>query len=296
MDGNFRFQAKKAFLTYSRCPLPKEVWFEEFKRLFPDNELRYYAVAQETHKDGGLHLHALIEFENKVTSRLASVFDVYGYHPNVKTIKNAAGWTNRLTYMQKEDAHMLTNIEKTVSKRDQIMLDLIEQGTLTPQFVRQNPSIMYQNFQNIRNWLNFVNPGHIPIRILPKKRHVWLTGPSNSGKSYRLNLVMQLYLSPAEIPSNNDYSGIDHKTDFLYYDEFKGQLTVQQLNKLCDGRCHLNTKGGSTMVGYPTIWIVSNYDIRSCYPGISDDLYLTLTNRFDQYVAPIFPKFPSHEL
>ncbi len=32
---------------------------------------------------------------------------------------------------------------------------------------------------------------------------------------------------------------------YLYIDEFKGQLSVQQLNAICDGNYKVNTKGGS---------------------------------------------------
>ena len=56
-------------------------------------------------------------------------------------------------------------------------------------------------------------------------------------------------------------------------DEFKGQLTVQELNQICDGGAKMNTKGGSTVL-HPvcTVWICSNYSIERCYSKVEKDV------------------------
>ena len=100
---------------------------------------------------------------------------------------------------------------------------------------------------------------------------------------------------PEEIPDNNDHRNFSDQTDCAYADEYRGQFTVQYLNKLCDGGTQLNTKGSSTRIAYPVVVIVSNYSIREVYPKISDKIYETLTNRFIEYDSsfnlPAFPKF-----
>ena len=40
-------------------------------------------VGREHHRDGGVHLHAFVDFGRKFRSRSATVFDVAGFHPNI---------------------------------------------------------------------------------------------------------------------------------------------------------------------------------------------------------------------
>ena len=46
------------------------------------------------------------------------------------------------------------------------------------------------------------------------------------------------------------------------YNEFKGQLSIQMLNSLCDGNYKVNTKGGSACIGWDIqVIIYSNYSM-----------------------------------
>jgi len=67
-------------------------------------------------------------------------------------------------------------------------------------------------------------------------------------------------LNPAPLPYNNDYSDFDSNTDLAFADEFKGQIIIQQLNLLCDGYCHFNTKGGSTQISKKFDFLLSNLE------------------------------------
>ena len=49
---------------------------------------------------------------------------------------------------------------------------------------------------------------------------------------------------------------------FLYMFEFKGQLSIQMLNSLCDGNYKVYTKGGSACIGWDIqVIICSNYSM-----------------------------------
>ena len=61
------------------------------------------------------------------------------------------------------------------------------------------------------------------------------------------------------MPTNNDWNGYAGE-DNLYIDEYKGQLTVQELNRVCDGGAKVNTKGGTAMLSWtPTVYVLSNH-------------------------------------
>lgn len=53
---------------------------------------------------------------------------------------------------------------------------------------------------------------------LEKKRHYWISGPPNCGKTTWKNTQL---VRPFEIPKNNDWSGYNGE-DELWIDEFKG--------------------------------------------------------------------------
>ena len=53
---------------------------------------------------------------------------------------------------------------------------------------------------------------------LPKKRHFWICGPPNTGKTTWKNNNLK---DPFEMPKNNDWNGYNGETE-LWTDEFKG--------------------------------------------------------------------------
>lgn len=75
----FRFQARYALLTYPQCG-----------HLDPFAVVNHLAglgaeciIGRENHADGGIHLHAFIDFGRKYRTRDQRAFDVEGCHPNV---------------------------------------------------------------------------------------------------------------------------------------------------------------------------------------------------------------------
>ena len=61
--GSYRLNASQIFLTYAQCDIEPVVMLEFLKRLVKIEE---YIIAQEKHKDGGLHLHCYLKLEKKV--------------------------------------------------------------------------------------------------------------------------------------------------------------------------------------------------------------------------------------
>lgn len=289
---SFRFNAKTVFLTYAQCALPKEEVLERVAERFP---IQDYIVAREKHQDGGLHLHCYFRFVKKVDSRDPRVFDVLDCHPNIKPLTKVEAIKNAQKY-SKKDGDFITNIEETLGKRALLFKELLEEGDLTPSFIRRNPEIMQFNANNLRTFLGIARPRNEVPEALVKKRHIWFHGPSNTGKSTWLRAWRQLSCA-MEYPDNEDWSMMPRDVESVYKDEYRGSLTVQKLNRICDGDCMVNTKGGSGWLPQITVVICSNYSIRECYAGVSDQILETLFNRFVEYSSiNSRPKLPFYNL
>lgn len=294
MASHFRFSAKKAFLTYAHCPHAPE----EFLHLFTDKIPVYrYIIATEKHADGSDHIHAYLEFESKVDTRSPQVFDIGIYHPNIKTISGSRAIENVKAYAQK-GGNFITNFPEKISKLASLAKTVIQDG-LNAKTLKENPELLFKNFASIQSWMSLLpkRPSH--YQSLPKKRHLWVSGPSNSGKSTFLNAFKECFEHAVEIPINSDWRYVREDTDLFWADEFKGHLTITDLNRLCDGNKHFNTKGGSVILPMGWVIIVSNYTFEEVYASAIEkdrEILNMFYNRFTCYIAPSFPKFPTREL
>jgi len=104
-----RLRARAFFLTYSQTKLDKADVYQYLAGGRPKRLI----VALETHEDGGLHIHATVEYgmRKDVTP---FHFDFRGEHPNVQAANSAGGpdaydrWLlNHWNYCKKEDAMFL---------------------------------------------------------------------------------------------------------------------------------------------------------------------------------------------
>ncbi|ABP58640.1 replication initiator protein [Clerodendron yellow mosaic virus] len=103
--NRFSVSAKNIFLTYSKCPIPKEQMLELIKNISCPSEKLFIRVAQEKHRDGSLHLHALIQFKGKAKFRNERHFDVT--HPNTSSqfhahIQGARSSSDVKRYIEKD--------------------------------------------------------------------------------------------------------------------------------------------------------------------------------------------------
>lgn len=108
----FRFNATRVFLTYSQTP----------KKLNPQVVLRHlsekagvdqYLISQETHKDGGYHIHAYLKFSEKIDTRDPRFFDIDYWrvlrHPNISKVTEV----HKLWAYIKKAGNYITNIDET---------------------------------------------------------------------------------------------------------------------------------------------------------------------------------------
>lgn len=139
IQRNFRIQAKSFFLTYPQCNQTKQA-LKDF--LDTKGRITYYLIGQETHQDGGYHLHALVTYEKKINVRSANYFDFNGSHPNTQAARNIPALKN---YITKEDLEPLTSETSQVDNLYDLARDTPEEEFFEICRKRKvHPSIIYR--------------------------------------------------------------------------------------------------------------------------------------------------------
>lgn len=286
-----RIRAKAWFLTYPQCPFPADVVQERLESL---GDLEEFIIAHEEHQDEGIHIHVYALYADRVElSADGSTFDLDHHgtriHGNYQVCKNKR---KTIAYITK-DGDFVSNIDvksylskhgKKKFSADQLfdvpLSQLIEDDMVSP--------FNAPNFMRTRNHLIAEKSLQVAAAAaaeppLPKKRHQWIFGPSNSGKTTHLrSLHAEWEKDHFEIPRNNDWVGYCGQR-YLWMDEFKGDLSITELNRLCDGDTKVNVKGGSAYVPLNrTLYIVSNFSIEECFQKASPLQISTLKNRFEE--------------
>lgn len=132
----FRLASKSVFLTYPKCPLTKEELLLHLQTLTVD--IKEYVIAEEEHKDGEPHLHAVLIFERKFDTMDQRYFDVTKedkvYHPNIQSTKDRAA---AIEYVKKAGNYM-TNLKDKKSakqKMEDAYAKAIEESTSAMEFL-----------------------------------------------------------------------------------------------------------------------------------------------------------------
>ncbi|ACQ65850.1 AC1 [Gossypium punctatum mild leaf curl virus [Gossypium gossypioides]] len=108
-NSSFCVNAKNIFLTYPKCPIPKEQMLDNLRSINCPSDKLFIRVAQEKHQDGSLHIHALIQFKGKAKFRNPRHFDVTHpnnstqFHPNFQGAKSSS---DVKSYIEKDDDYM----------------------------------------------------------------------------------------------------------------------------------------------------------------------------------------------
>lgn len=286
-------KAKGWFLTYPQCPASPRSCLEDLQDKLKEKRgltIVEYVICVEKHESGDPHLHAFIKLDKRIRfskTLFDFIFDGKDYHGHYEIAKS---WRAVKDYVEK-DGNYISNIDiknaknghsKKIGVKELEMdaLDLLEQGIITG--MQLNNFIKNQNVYKLLKQKRMANE-NINYEDIEKKRHVWFYGESNSGKTYRLRKMMKE--NPKnwfQIPTNNDWVGYNNEEN-LYIDEYKGQLTIQELNRICDGGSKVNIKGGTTVLNQKcVVYVLSNFNIKDCYKKVEEPILETLYNRFNE--------------
>jgi len=90
----FQLNAKNLSLTYPQCTATISETILFLRERIPNAV--YVAVSQETHLDGGLHLHCGVCCTKPYRTKNARSLDYLEFHPNLQATRNVAEWINYL--------------------------------------------------------------------------------------------------------------------------------------------------------------------------------------------------------
>ena len=201
-------------LTYAqsgRNNLTKKKLAEEFKKY---SGIKAFRVAQEKHQSGDMHLHAVVQFEKKKTCRLSSYFNIGTAHPNIAAITHGT-IDNCLDYIIKEDNEPLEWGEFDHQK-GQGKLKMTAEEASKHSDVELGKLVHASQYERVLgakrlylaalstedNNLPVAKPGDIDVPLISglnwintveKKRHLWIHGPSNTGKTTWVNKLKMLW-------------------------------------------------------------------------------------------------------
>jgi hypothetical protein len=113
-DNHFRFQGRRALLTYSRVGdafTSHQFALDVIEHIRPLANAHYkYRWAVEVHHDEGIdlddpfnshHVHIVFDLGKCCTER-GQIFDFGGFHPNVKPCGGRIQWRNQVNYLAKD--------------------------------------------------------------------------------------------------------------------------------------------------------------------------------------------------
>ena len=282
------------FLTFPQCPADAQSCLDDIrdKMELRNVKIEEYVVCEEKHKNGDPHLHAFLKVSTESGKGIRFREDLFDFYFNGKTYHGnyqaAKSWKAVQGYVAKGNKY-ITNLNLEAAQKKQAKkigikeletdaLELLENGVIT--------GLQLANFiknQNMYKLLKNKRKANSDIRLdIEKKRHFWYYGESNTGKTYRIKkMIKEDPDNWFQIPLNNDWIGYNGEKN-LYLDEFKGQLTIQELNRLCDGSAKVNVKGGTLQLASDVVLhICSNFLIKSVIKALQQNclrFFITILN------------------
>lgn len=197
-EQKFRFCSRSAFLTYPRCNIPPDDYLAAIK--FDPNTLKLAFAKQERHHDGNRHLHVYLRFSKKLDTTNVRFFDIdqqdpisnidVSHHPNIKNERGRGSLARIWEYLCKDDGVPPTNL-----------IGRVELYPTSTNFRKvYGDRVQWLNYHTIKG----MRPPRFPIELpnggtidVPqennKKRHIWIHGPPNSGKTFWLETQIYCY-------------------------------------------------------------------------------------------------------
>lgn len=253
----FRVNALNVFLTYPKCPLPKEevqeLLLDKFKRI------QWMVVAFERHQDGSPHIHVQIHFEMKVDFRTPDFADLIGYddqnneivyHGNYQPTRSIKSVGKYCTKESDFLLHGLTMEEfyQKIGKRNAFAAALhaenyeaalaIIEGEAPREFVlsgdriRLNLKLKFNKNTKVYAPLFTLTPFNIPNELQQwidswqptRTRCLCLIGPSKLGKTAWARSIVQPHMYWKGLINIDDW---DPNAKLIIFDDFDWQYLPQ---------------------------------------------------------------------
>lgn len=206
-NPKFRVNAKCFALTYPKCCASKELICEALVGMH--NPVRVI-VSEEKHEDGSPHIHAMVLYTIKKNIKDSRHFDIGGFHCNIQGVKCREDWEH---YIKKDDNWVAYEKgfdpdDYAIGKKRKSFEDL--------EWVKQ-----FRQLHSVKAIVWPVSMGIVTMNIPDaklKKRHAWICGPPDTGKTYWMNLCFKD--QKVFVPANTEYPFENYNDeDLIVYDD-----------------------------------------------------------------------------
>lgn len=207
-----------------------------------------YLIAAKKHKD-----YSRVQVSREIRDGNRNIHDINNEHPSFVLMNRVkvVGYIN------------LCNAADTASIPLLTFPDVVD------------PMSMSKKELTIYAWFHAVKTGHYAGLKRHEWKHLRIEGGTGVGKT-ALSLLMQKFLRFFTMPYKckwwDGYNEVDF--DLIFGDEFRSQVTIQDLNSICDGAaCALPMRGQASFVHNvkKPVLLLSNYTWEGSYSKVYNE-------------------------
>jgi len=226
----FDLKRKEFFLTYPQAGIltAQDIW-DAYEQKWP-MEVKGARIVKELHLDGSPHFHVILRFNTTMRIKRPDAFDVWGYHPNIQPLRSMKAATcyvhlrkhgkkGKVSFFGDEgdlDTSVPTNFNKKKADWEEWRQHL-KRETLED-YTGQDITMGSKTF---------------PIDMTVKKRHLWIYGAPDQGKSTLVEDAIYKYKVFKRKAKPYSYEGFQNH-DIVWCDDSK-DLDKEEL-------CHMSGK------------------------------------------------------
>lgn len=176
-EKNFRLNSKSIFVTWPQCgvEMTKEKILSCLKEL---GLLKGCRIAKELHQDGGIHFHAAANYNVKLTRTNPRCLDIDGHHPNLQKVRS---WKHALNYIAKDGDFTDWGVVDGGEMLD--MTTCVNYRKRKSDYIEYTRDMTYKKKEEVKWPITLPNGQEYNPIGMGKKRHLWLIGAPDIGKT-----------------------------------------------------------------------------------------------------------------
>jgi len=227
--GAFDMKKKEFFLTYPQSGFLRhdDLW-DAYKQTWP-MEVKGAIITKELHQDGSPHFHVILTFRESMRIKRADAFDVWGYHPNIQKMRSpkaARAYVLKTQDGGKPPNAMFFGDEGTMDYSTATNFKKKEAD-----WEAWKQAIKRSTLQDYKGEDIEMGGKNFPVDMTVKKRHLWIYGAPDQGKSTLVEEGIYKYRVFKRKAKPYSYEGFqDH--DIVWCDDSK-DLDKEEL-------CHMS--------------------------------------------------------
>lgn len=236
----FEFNARNLFATWSQCPMGAAAVIDLIKRKFP-NSLKSWIVGVELHADGNEHIHCCLLFNGRVCFRDPRFLDLSDgsgnvFHPNIRPIKPGEKNVRAVWHYCAKGGNFKYHNNPLFKDSTNFVKKHTDFQKWT-EFTQRAHQLSDIEWPIELPWKKRDNPEEFATLARPtafqKRRHLWLHGPPNWGKSLWLSIVFRLsrvYMRPDN--SDKPFDAYQDEEVIIYDDVDMSGVKLTELQSI----------------------------------------------------------------